>query len=121
MGKRSLVKRQFGHRARLALSPAEIRVIDDQAHAARTMWNCLHAWWQMMPKGKRTFAAADAAIREARKDLDFLAKLPAQASQAVLKTYFRAWVNAGKAGQTSRTSRPGSGRQCPWTSRRAVT
>ncbi|WP_031488177.1 RNA-guided endonuclease InsQ/TnpB family protein, partial [Streptomyces bicolor] len=33
------------------------------------------------------------AIREARKDLDFLAKLPAQASQAVLKTYFRAWVN----------------------------
>ncbi|MFI6354469.1 RNA-guided endonuclease InsQ/TnpB family protein [Streptomyces sp. NPDC050743] len=88
-----LEKRQFGHRARLALSPGEVRVIDDQAHAARTMWNCLHAWWQMMPKDKRTLAAADAAIREARKDLDFLAKLPAQASQAVLKTYFRAWVN----------------------------
>jgi putative transposase len=93
MSELGLVKRQFGHRARLALSPAGIRVIDDQAHAARTLWNCLHAWWQMMPKDKRTLAAADAAIREARTDLDFLAELPAQAAQAVLKTYFRAWVN----------------------------
>ncbi|MEV6957047.1 RNA-guided endonuclease TnpB family protein, partial [Streptomyces sp. NPDC051183] len=75
-------KRQFGHRARLALSPAEIQVMDDQAHAARTMWNCLHSWWQMMPKGKRSPAAADAAIRQARKDLDHLGKLPAQAAQA---------------------------------------
>ncbi|MFG2879012.1 RNA-guided endonuclease InsQ/TnpB family protein [Streptomyces sp. NPDC048337] len=88
-----LVKRQFGHRARLALSPAEIRAMDDQAHAARAMWNCLHAWWQMMPKGKRSLAAADAAIRQARKDIDFLAVLPAQAAQAVLKAYLQAWKN----------------------------
>ncbi|MER6605914.1 transposase [Streptomyces sp. NPDC000927] len=88
-----LVKRQFGHRARLALSPAEARVMDDQAHAARTIWNCLHSWWQMMPKDKRSLAAADAAIRQARGDLDYLAKLPAQAAQAVLKTYFQAWKN----------------------------
>ncbi|MBZ9644413.1 transposase, partial [Streptomyces sp. PSKA30] len=39
---------KFGHRARLALSPAEVRLIDGQAHAARTMWNCLHAWWTML-------------------------------------------------------------------------
>lgn len=57
------------------------------------MWNLLHAWWQMMPKDKRTLANADAAIRQARKDLDFLAVLPAQAAQAVLKTYFQAWKN----------------------------
>ncbi|KRV47387.1 transposase [Wenjunlia vitaminophila] len=88
-----LVKRQFGHRARLALSPAQIRAMDDQAHAARTMWNCLHAWWQMMPKEKRSVAAADAAIRQARKDIDFLAVLPAQGAQAVLKTYFQSWKN----------------------------
>ncbi|MDT0470220.1 RNA-guided endonuclease InsQ/TnpB family protein, partial [Streptomyces gibsoniae] len=68
-------------------------LIDDQAHAARTMWNCLHDWWMMLPKDKRTLAAADAAIRQARKDLDFLAVLPAQAAQAVLKTYFQAWKN----------------------------
>jgi putative transposase len=87
------VKRLFGHRARLALSPAGVSTADAQAHAARTMWNLLHAWWQMMPKDKRTPAHADAAIRQARKDLDFLAVLPAQAAQAVLKTYVQAWKN----------------------------
>ncbi|MFD6327506.1 RNA-guided endonuclease InsQ/TnpB family protein [Streptomyces sp. NPDC058442] len=87
------VKRQFGHRARLALSPAGVRTADDQAHAARTLWNLLHAWWQMMPKEKRTLANADAAIRQARQDIGFLAVLPAQAAQAVLKTYVRAWKN----------------------------
>ena len=89
----TLVKRQFGHRARLSLSPAGVRRADDQAHAARTMWNLLHAWWRMIPKETRTLANADAAIRQAREDIDFLAVLPAQAAQAVLKTYFRAWKN----------------------------
>ncbi|MGW2785297.1 RNA-guided endonuclease InsQ/TnpB family protein [Streptomyces populi] len=88
-----LVKRRFGHRARLALSSAEVLKADGQAHAARTMWNCLHAWWQMMPKEKRTLANADAAIRQARQGIDFLAVLPAQAAQAVLKAYFQAWKN----------------------------
>lgn len=57
-----LAKRQFGHGARLALSPAEIRIIDGQAHAARTMSSCLHSWWTTLPKDKRTLAAADEAI-----------------------------------------------------------
>ncbi|MGW8884454.1 RNA-guided endonuclease InsQ/TnpB family protein [Streptomyces sp. NPDC055749] len=77
----------------MVLSPAEVGVADDQAHAARTMWNLLHAWWQMMPKEKRTLINADIAIRQARTDIDFLAALPAQAAQAVLKTYFQAWKN----------------------------
>ncbi|MEF9902396.1 RNA-guided endonuclease InsQ/TnpB family protein [Streptomyces sp. P9-A2] len=93
MSRYTLVKRQFGHRARLALSSAGVHAVDDQAHAARTLWNLLHAWWQMMPKEKRTLANADAAIHQARKDIDFLAALPAQAAQAVLKAYFRAWRN----------------------------
>ncbi|GGN57062.1 hypothetical protein GCM10011579_018930 [Streptomyces albiflavescens] len=93
MTERGLETRQFGHRARLALSPTDIVKADAQAHAARTMWNCLHAWWQMMPKNKRTLANADAAIRQARRDIDFLAVLPAQAAQAALKTYFQAWKN----------------------------
>ncbi|HEY9441253.1 MAG TPA: transposase [Streptomyces sp.] len=93
MSQNTLVKRQFGHRARLSLSPAEVSKTDDQAHAARALWNLLHAWWQMMPKEQRTLANADAAIRQARKDIDFLAVLPAQAAQAVLKTYVRAWRN----------------------------
>ncbi|WP_438290916.1 RNA-guided endonuclease InsQ/TnpB family protein [Streptomyces sp. HUAS TT7] len=93
MSQDTLFKRQFGHRARLALSPAGVLKTDEQAHAARTVWNLLHAWWQMMPKGKRTLANADAAIRQAHEDIDFLAVLPAQAAQAVLKTYFQAWKN----------------------------
>ncbi|WP_328781858.1 transposase [Streptomyces canus] len=93
MSQGALVKRQFGHRARLVLSPAGVRAADGQAHAARTMWNLLHAWWRMMPKEERTLANADAAIRQARQDIDFLAVLPAQAAQAVLKTYFQAWKN----------------------------
>jgi len=86
-------KRQFGHRARLALTPAQVRLMDDQAHAACTMWNCLHDLWTMLPKDKRSLATADAAIRQARKEIDWLGALPAQAAQAVLKTYFQAWKN----------------------------
>ncbi|MEE1759488.1 RNA-guided endonuclease InsQ/TnpB family protein [Streptomyces sp. SP18BB07] len=86
-------KRQFGHRARLSLTPAQIRLMDNQAHAARTLWNCLHDWWAMLPKDKRALAAADQAIRQARKDIEWLGALPAQAAQAVLKTYFQAWRN----------------------------
>ncbi len=67
MSELGLVKRQFGHRARLALSRAEIRLMDDQAHAARTMWNCLHSWWQMTPKSGTKLSLADAAIRQARE------------------------------------------------------
>lgn len=87
------MKRQRGHKARLCLTPSQLTAADEQGHAARTMWNCLHSWWTMLPKDKRTLEAADAAIRQSRKDLDFLGALPAQAAQQVLKTYFRAWVN----------------------------
>lgn len=88
-----MVKRQFGHRARLTLTPVQIRLIDNQAHAARTMWNLLHDWWTMIPKSQRSLAAADAAIRQGRKDVEWLGVLPAQAAQAVLKTYFQSWKN----------------------------
>ncbi|WP_041818754.1 RNA-guided endonuclease InsQ/TnpB family protein [Streptomyces davaonensis] len=86
-------KRKFGHRARLTLTPAQIRLMDEQAHAARTLWNLLHDWWTMQPKDKRSLATADTAIRQARGEIDWLAVLPAQAAQAVLKTYFQAWKN----------------------------
>ncbi|MEU9373609.1 transposase [Streptomyces sp. NPDC048255] len=49
------------------------------------MWNLLHAWWQMMPRERRTLADADAAIRQARKETDFLAVLPAQATMLEYK------------------------------------
>lgn len=58
------------------------------------MWNLLHQWWTMASENRRVHLKdADQAIRQARKDVDWLADLPAQASQALLKTYFRAWAN----------------------------
>lgn len=87
------MKRQFGHRARLALDPRQVAVLNAQAHAARTTWNLLHDWWLMLPKAKRTLTAADAVIRQGRKELAWLGVLPAQAAQAVLKSYFQAWKN----------------------------
>lgn len=103
----AVVKRQFGHRARLVLTPAQVAILDGQGHAARTTWNLLHDWWTMLPQAKRTLAAADAVIRQGRAELVWLGVLPAQAAQAVLKTYFRAWKNCweGRAGAPEFKSR----------------
>ncbi|MFF4835539.1 RNA-guided endonuclease InsQ/TnpB family protein [Streptomyces sp. NPDC001315] len=90
---RVLERRQFGHRARLALTPAQTRLVDDQAHAARAMWNQLHDLWQMTPKCRRSLTRMDQTLRQARKEIDWYAVLPAQAAQAVLKTYLQAWKN----------------------------
>ncbi|WP_406477511.1 RNA-guided endonuclease InsQ/TnpB family protein [Streptomyces sp. NBC_01615] len=90
---RALEKRQFGHRARLALTPAQVRLVDDQAHAARAMWNQLHDLWTMTPKCQRSLSRMDQTLRQARKEIDWYAVLPAQAAQAVLKTYVQAWKN----------------------------
>ena len=57
------------------------------------MWNCLHAYWTHFPGRRPRLAQADQAIRQARADFPFLAVLPAQAAQAVLKTYRQAWEN----------------------------
>ena len=104
----TMVEWRVGHRARLALSPAQVSVLEGQAHAARTVWNTLHAWWTMCAENRRvSLTDADAAIRQARKDIDWLAVLPAQAAQAVLKTYVQAWRNCweGRAGEPTFKSR----------------
>ncbi|WDZ91450.1 transposase [Nocardiopsis sp. HUAS JQ3] len=89
-----MVEVHRGHTARLALSPEQAWKLDAQAHAARALWNLLHDWWTMVGENRYVFPKdADAVIRQARKDLDWLALLPAQAAQAVLKTYVQAWRN----------------------------
>ncbi|MFI1253720.1 RNA-guided endonuclease InsQ/TnpB family protein [Streptomyces netropsis] len=87
------LKRQRGHKALLDLTPTQLWKIEDQGHAARAMWNLLHDLWTMTPKCQRSLARMDAEIRRARKEVDWLAALPAQAAQQVLKTYMRAWSN----------------------------
>ncbi|WP_017584256.1 RNA-guided endonuclease InsQ/TnpB family protein [Nocardiopsis valliformis] len=83
---------QRGHKARLDLTRDQAALVEDQGHAARALWNLLHDWWTMASENRRVpLADADAAIKQARKDIPWLAALPAQAAQQVLKTYFNAW------------------------------
>jgi putative transposase len=88
------VRANRGYVRRLDLTPVQTRALDEQGHAARTLWNLLHSWWTWGGKHRRpSLRQADDAIRQARKDISWLAKLPAQAAQHVLKTYVRAWAN----------------------------
>lgn len=82
-------------RSPLQPSSAQSEVLDRQASAARALWNLIHAHHTFHEASRRwpSWAESDAAIRQARKDIDWLAVLPAQAAQQVLKAYRQAWSN----------------------------
>ena len=86
------------HVARLYPAPVQVERLDAQGHAARGLWNLLHEWHLSCQENGRwmlPFAEVDRQMRAARKDppegYEWLATLPAQASQQVLKQYQRAW------------------------------
>ncbi|MBA2808669.1 transposase [Streptomyces sp. KM273126] len=85
--------RHRGCRVRLAVTPAQESRLDQQAHAARALWNLLHELFTVSGARRPPLAYLDGEIRWARANVDWLAVLPAQAAQAVLKAYHRAWVN----------------------------
>lgn len=83
-----------GYVARLAPTSKQAELLDAQGHATRALWNLLHEWWQMNSQNRRISPAeASAAIRLARREIDWLAIVPAQAAEAVFKTYYRSWKN----------------------------
>ncbi|MEQ4722175.1 transposase [Nonomuraea sp. B19D2] len=86
-------KRNRAHVARLDLDGRQIGVLDGQAHNARAVWNLLHEFFTFRQGRFASLAQCDEAIRVARKEIDWLKDLPAQAAQAVLKTYRQAWAN----------------------------
>ena len=88
-----VIKRCVKYPLTPSLSQAE--VLAQQAGAARALWNLIHAHHTFHEASKRwpSWSESDAAIRQARKDIDWLAVLPAQAAQQVLKTYKQAWSN----------------------------
>ncbi|WP_433429346.1 hypothetical protein [Nonomuraea sp. CA-141351] len=88
-----LEKRNRAHVARLDLDARQSAVLDGQAHNARALWNLLHEYFTFRQSRFASLAACDEAIRAARKEIDWLKDLPAQAAQAVLKTYRQAWKN----------------------------
>lgn len=79
----------------LAPSAAQSEVLARQADAARALWNLIHAHHTFYEGSRRwpSWSDSDAAIRQARKDIGWLAVLPAQAAQQVLKAYKQAWLN----------------------------
>ncbi|WP_327047669.1 transposase [Microbispora sp. NBC_01189] len=81
------------HVARLDLSTAQVAVLDGQAHTARALWNLLHEYVTFRQGRLATVKDCDAAIRAARREIDWMGRLPAQAAQAVLRTYRQAWAN----------------------------
>lgn len=88
------VEIQRGIKFRLYPTPEQAEALQTQGHAARAMWNLLHDWWTWGGRSRRpSLTLADKAIRQARKDIPWLAGLPAQAAQQVLRQYHRAWVN----------------------------
>lgn len=95
----------------LAPSPAQEQTLRLQADAGRALWNLVHAHHTFYAASRRwpSWSQSDAAIRQARKDIDWLAILPAQAAQQVLKAYKQAWSNYWN----------GSHRRPTWKTRRA--
>ncbi|WP_327048174.1 transposase [Microbispora sp. NBC_01189] len=98
------------HVARLDLSTAQVAVLDDQAHTARALWNLLHEFSTFRQGRLASVKECDTAIRAARREIDWMGRLPAQAAQAVLRTYRQAWANffnpAHPAGRPTFKSRP---------------
>jgi putative transposase len=73
-------------------------VLDRQGHTARALWNLLHEWYTCRNGGiarRPSVAEVDRELRAARTNplpgWEWLADLPAQATQQVLKHYLRAW------------------------------
>jgi putative transposase len=87
------MKQTRAHLARLDLSRAQAVVLDGQAHTARTLWNLLHEYFTFRQGRFASLTDCDVAIRAARHEIDWMGQLPAQAAQAVLKTYRQAWAN----------------------------
>ncbi|MFF2807631.1 RNA-guided endonuclease InsQ/TnpB family protein [Streptomyces sp. NPDC058000] len=80
---------------RLYLTPEQERILTGQGHSARALWNLLHQWFSFhAPQRWPSITEADEVIRQARREIEWLSLLPAQACQQVLKQYVRAWQAA---------------------------
>jgi putative transposase len=92
--------RHRAHMARLYPAPAQLQKLERQGHTARALWNLLHEWHSWSGRGgsvakRPSPKQMDRQIRDARSrplpGWEWLAQLPAQASQQVLRQYLRAW------------------------------
>ena len=91
--------------ARLYPAPIQLQKLDRQGHTARALWNLLHEWYSWGGRGgsvakRPSYQEMDRQLRDARSrplpGWEWLAQLPAQASQQVLRHYLRAWERCFK-------------------------
>ena len=94
----TVVTRHRAHVARIYPTPAQRVVLDRQGHTARALWNLLHEWYTCRNGGiarRPSVAEVDRQLRAARTDplpgWEWVAELPAQATQQVLRHYLRTW------------------------------
>jgi putative transposase len=93
--------RRRAHVARLYPAASQAVSLDRQGNTARVLWNLIHDWYtwgggQGHSIARRpSITEMDRQVREARtsplRGWEWLAQLPAQASQQILKDYVRAW------------------------------
>jgi putative transposase len=90
--------RRRTHKARLYPIPVQTAALDGQWYTARALWNLLHEWYTCRKGGiarRPAISEIDRQLRDARTNplpnWEWLADLPAQATQQVLKHYLGAW------------------------------
>jgi hypothetical protein len=112
------------HVARIYPTPAQEVVLDRQGHTARALWNLLHEWRTCGNGGiarRPSVAEVDRQLRAARTDplpgWEWLAELPAQATQQVLKNYLRTWNRFYEGSARPPKSKKGNGRLAGGSSR----
>jgi putative transposase len=95
---RTIATRHRMHAARMYLTRVQRTALDRQGHTAQALWNLLHEWYTCGNGGvarRPSVAEIDRQLRAARTDplpgWEWLAELPAQATQQVLKHYLRNW------------------------------
>jgi putative transposase len=113
----AVVARHRTHVARIYPTPAQAVVLDRQGRTARALWNLLHEWYICRNGGiarRPSVAEIDRQLRAARTDplpgWEWLAELPAQATQQVLKNYLRAWNRFYAGSANPPKSKKGNGR-----------
>ena len=86
------------HKARLYPTPRQAAALDGQGFTARALWNLLHEWYTCRQGGiakRPSVAEIDRQLRDARTTplpgWEWLADLPAQATQQILRHYLSAW------------------------------
>ena len=83
--------------------PTELQqfAITGQGHTARALWNLIHDYYTFHHRRRPTATELAKAIQQGRRDLPWLAELPAQACQQIQRTYLTSWKRffAGTSGR----------------------